>query len=216
MTGGGRPVEWRLAELERRLASALRYGTIEEVDAGKGLARARYADAPPGGEPAATGWLPWFAWRAGETRDWSAPSAGEAVMILAPYGELAAGAILAGLYQARFPAPEADPAKRVAVYADGALVAYDAAKHELSAVLPDGGKASLKAPGGLAIEGDTDVDGDLAVDGDLSVTGRIEASGNVSDAAGSMAKMRRIFDGHTHVIPGPPPTTVPAPLQKMG
>ena len=217
-------LERRVAELERRLASVIRFGTIAEVDAGR--PRARVSWAAESGTPALTGWLPWLATAAGQDRDWRPPSVGEQVALLAPGGELSAAWILPGAYRDDFPAPEAAAAKRATLYRDGALVEYDSEEHALKAVLPDGGTASVAAPGGLAIEGDTETDGNLSIGGDLSVTGDLDVVGradvggaleakSVSDARGSLTEIRTVFDGHTHIIPGAPPTAVPAPVQKM-
>lgn len=195
-----------LGEVARRLMNVIRPGTIAETDLPNARARVQYASGPDG--PVLSGWLPWIA-IAGRDRAWQPPSAGEQVLILSPCGELSAGWILAGSYRDDFPAPDASETKHVMAYRDGAIVSYDAEAHELSAALPEGGSASIAAPEGVTINGD------VTIDGDLSATGDIEAGAAVSDSVGSMAAMRRVFDGHTHVIPGPPPTTVPAPAQKM-
>lgn len=211
-----------LGEVARRLMNVIRPGTVAEVDLPAARARVRYATGEDG--PVLTGWLPWIA-AAGEDRDWRPPSIGEQVLILSPCGELSAGWILPGAYRDDFPAPDSSAAKRVMAYRDGAIVSYDSEKHELSAVLPEGGKASIAAPGGLSVTGDTEIDGDLSVDGNLSATGKIEAkgdikaggdlsaTGNVSDGAGSIAAMRATFNLHTHGVP--PAVTVPPPNQRM-
>ena len=199
-----------LGEVARRLANIIRPGTIAETDLSdpkNPRARVQYADGP-----VLTGWLPWMA-AAGEDRDWRPPSIGEQALVLSPYGEMSAGWILPGAYRDKFPAPSGSPSVRMTAYRDGAIVSYDSDSHELSAVLPDGGTASIAAPGGLSVTGDTEVAGDLAVEGDLSVTGDIAAGGNVSDATGSMAEMRRVFNLHTHGTP--PAVTVPPPNQRM-
>lgn len=203
-----------LGELARRAANIVRAGTVAEIDLAAARVRARYGDSPDGG-PVLTGWLPWISLAAGEDRDWRPPSIGEQVILLAPFGELSAGFALAGIYLQGFPAPEASGAKRATLYRDGARIEYDSETHALSAVLPDGGKASISAPGGLFVAGDTEIDGDLDVDGDLSVTGDISAGGDisadgsvsakqdVSDKLGSMAEMRRAYNAHVHgVAPG--------------
>ncbi len=212
-----------LGEVARRLANVVRAGTVAETDLPAARARVRYADGPDGG-PVLTGWLPWIA-PAGEDRAWRPPSVGEQVVLLAPYGELSAAWILPGAYRDEFPAPESSGAKSAIAYRDGAIVSYDAEAHELSATLPDGGTASITAPGGLAIDGDTEIDGDVEIDGDLDVTGDISAGKNVSaggnisagkdvsDKLGSMQRMRTTFNAHTHGVP--PAVVVPPPNQRM-
>lgn len=207
-----------LGEVARRLMNVIRPGTIAETDLPGARARVQYASGPDG--PVLSGWLPWIA-IAGRDRAWRPPSAGEQVLILSPCGELSAGWILAGAYRDDFPAPDASEAKHAMAYRDGAIVSYDAEAHELSAVLPEGGTASIAAPGGLSVTGDTSVDGNLSVDGnitatgDITATGGIAAGGDVSDSLGSMAEMRTTYNGHTHLLPGTPPSPSPAPTQKM-
>lgn len=212
-----------LAEVARRLANVVRAGTVAELDLPAARARVRYGE-DPGGSPVLSGWLPWIA-PAGEDRAWRPPSVGEQVVLLAPYGELSAAWILPGAYRDEFPAPESSGAKSAIAFRDGAVVSYDAGAHELSAALPDGGKASIAAPGGLVIDGDTEIDGDLEVDGDItatgnvsagkniSATGDVSAGKNVSDRLGSMQQMRTTFNLHTHGVP--PGAVVPPPNQRM-
>ena len=217
-----------LGEVARRLANVVRAGTVAETDLGEARARVQYGEGPDG--PVLTGWLPWIA-HAGEDRAWRPPSVGEQVVLLAPYGELSAAWILPGAYRDEFPAPESSGAKSATAYRDGAIVCYDAEAHELSATLPDGGTASITAPGGLAVTGDTEIDGDVEIDGDLEVTGEISATKdisagknisadgdvtagkNVSDRLGSMQQMRTTFNLHTHGVP--PGVVVPPPNQRM-
>lgn len=202
-----------LGEALRRLANIVRPGTVAEVDLDAARARVQFGEDPDG-DPVLTGWLPWITAAAGEDRAWRPPSVGEQVLLLAPYGELAAGWILPGAYRDSAAAPESSGAKHAMLYRDGALVAYDAAAHTLSAVLPAGGKASIEAPGGLAIAGDTEVDGDLSVGGDLSATGDISAAGDISDKNGSMQEMRNKYNAHIHVV-FRTPTDPLAPNQRM-
>ena len=189
-----RPLAWRVSELERRMGSLLRYGRVETVDTRKAVARVRYADPDGASGPAVSGWLPWLTLSAGERRDWRAPSKGEQVMILSPSGSMPSGAILGGLYSDGHPAPDSGALTSATVHPDGALVAYDAESHELSAVLPEGGTCRLAAPGGVRVEGDLEVVGDIAAEGDIS------AKGDISDRRGSMEAMRTTFNAHVHPI----------------
>lgn len=213
-------------ETLRRLSNVVRYGRVAETDPARGRARVAWASRDIG-DDALSAWLPWLSAAAGEDRSWRAPSVGERVAILSPDGEIASGFVLAGFASEAFPAPESSDAKSVTAYRDGAIVSYDAEAHELSAVLPDGGTASITAPGGLAVTGDTEIDGDVTIDGNLSVTGKIDADGDiasrgsvsarddVSDWQGDMRTMRRIYNLHTHLLPGPPPKPSPPPSQRM-
>lgn len=212
-------------EILRRLSNMVRYGRVAETDPRRSRVRVAWAAGAAG--EVLSAWLPWLSAMAGEDRSWRAPSVGERVAILSPDGEIASGFVLAGFASRAFPAPESSGAKSVTAYRDGAIVSYDAEAHELSAVLPDGGTASITAPGGLAVTGDTEIDGDVSIDGNLSVTGKIDADGNiasqgsvsarddVSDWQGDMRTMRRVYNLHTHLLPGPPPKPSPPPQQRM-
>ncbi len=204
-----------LGDAGRRLANLIRPGTVAEVDPAAARVRVQYGTAPSG-EPALTAWLPWLPSAAGEYRDWRAPSAGEQVLLLAPYGELAAAFVLPGAYRDSFPAPESSADIRAMLCPDGARIEYDSGEHLLKAVLPSGGKVSIEAPGGVAIEGDTEIDGDVKIDGNLSVTGTVKAGkaisskAGVSDSSGSMQEMRTAYNSHGHPpLSAPPYNAVP-------
>ncbi|MDE0109902.1 MAG: phage baseplate assembly protein V [Bryobacterales bacterium] len=199
-----------LGEVARRQANIVRAGTIAELDLAKARARADYG---PAGSPALTGWLPWLSAAAGEDRDWRPPSIDEQVLLLAPGGELSAAWILPGSYAGDFSAPESSGSKRVTRYRDGAIVSYDAEAHELEVTLPEGGSATIAAPGGVAITGNLSVDGNLSATGDISATGGVSAGGDVSDGLGSMAEMRQTFNDHIH--PTGPGGTILATTTKM-
>lgn len=207
-----------LGEVARRLMNVVRPGTIAETDLPNARARVQYASGPDG--PVLSGWLPWMA-AAGENRDWRPPSIGEQVLILSPCGELSAGWILAGAYRDEFPAPDSSAAKRVTTYRDGAIVSYDSEAHQLSAVLPEGGAASIAAPEGVTITGDVTITGAVGITGDVTITGNGSASGDlsargaVSDPLGSMQEMRGVYNSHTHLLPGAPPSPSPAPTEQM-
>ena len=221
-----------LGDAARRQANLIRPGTVAEIDAAAARVRVRYGTSPDG-KPALTAWLPWLPSAAGGYRDWRAPSAGEQVVLLAPCGELAAAFVLPGAYRDDFPAPESSADVRAMLCPDGARIEYDAEKHALSAVLPAGGKVSLKAPGGMTIEGGTAIDGDVKIDGDLSVTGAIAADGKIStkdeiaaakkiaseaqvaDKLGSMQQMRSTYNAHVHGVPPGFVTPPVAPASRM-
>ena len=209
-----------LGDAARRLANAIRPGTVAETDLKAARVRVRYGTAPDG-TPALTAWLPWLGAAAGQDRDWRPPSPGEQVVLLAPYGELAAAFVLPGAYTGKFPAPESAGSKRATLYRDGALVEYDSEAHALKAVLPAGGTVSLEAPGGVAVKGDTEIEGGVTIDGDLSVTGTIKAGkaisskAGVSDKSGSMQEMRDTYNVHVHGVAPGPVTPPPAPASRM-
>jgi len=209
-----------LGDAGRRLANLIRPGTVAEVDPAAARVRVQYGTAPDG-EPALTAWLPWLPSAAGEYRDWRAPSAGEQVLLLAPYGELPAAFVLPGAYRDSFPAPESSDGIRAMLCPDGARIEYDSDAHLLKAVLPDGGKVSIEARGGVAIKGDTEIGGDVTIDGNLSVTGTVKADkaisskAGVSDSRGSMQQMRATYNAHVHGVPPGFVTPPVAPTSRM-
>lgn len=116
-----------LSDLDRRLANLLRYGVIADLDE-------KNADGPRAtvdlGD-VVTDWLPWFTPRAGADRTWWAPEPGEQVMVLSPSGELSQGTILPAI-NSRVNTPNGD--RRTLerkTYADGTVVQYDRAAHQL-------------------------------------------------------------------------------------
>ena len=167
----------RQVDVRRRVDNLLRLGVIAAVDLDRARVRVRYAGTDDA--PALTGWVPWTAMRAGEDRTWWAPSAGEQVVLAAPSGELSAAVVLGSVYQLAHPPPANAAAVRRTVYADGAVVEYDAEAHALRATLPAGGT--------------------------VVITGDLEASGDIEDARGTLQAFRDTYNLHTHA-PGSPPT----------
>lgn len=190
-----------LVELARRLANVVRLATVHEVDHASARLRARY-DLDQSGDAVLTGWLPWLTRRAGGDSDWWAPEAGEQVVLLSPSGDLPQAVALPAIYSAMRPAPADGPDQRLTVFSDGARILYDRAAHALSATLPDGATASLRATSGVSITGN------------LAVTGDVTATGDVSDAAGSMQEMRDTYNTHDHPSADPPADTG-GPNQEM-
>ena len=84
---------------DRLIRNLINTGTISEVNVPFGLARVAIGEL-------LTNWLPWMCPRAGKVRIWSAPSAGEQCLVLAPGGHLGAGIILTGIYSSRIAPPE--------------------------------------------------------------------------------------------------------------
>ena len=109
----------------RRLDNLVRLGRIAAVD--HDAARCR---VQTGGN--LTGWLPWLAQRAGTTRTWCPPTAGEQVIILSPSGEPAGGIVLTGLYSELVEAPSTTSAEHITDYPDGARIAYNHATGAMS------------------------------------------------------------------------------------
>lgn len=172
------------AELSRRLENLIRLGTIAEVDP-----VAKRCRVNTGG--LLTDWRPWIADRAGEDRDWDAPSVGEQCLLFSPSGEPALGVALVGLYSDQFDAPDDNPNRRRRVYRDGAVVEYDTEAHALRATLPAGATAALTATGGVTINGNVAINGSLTASDGATITGTLRATVDVTADGISLT-------GHTH------------------
>jgi len=173
-----------LNETRRRLSNLVRFGTIAAVD----LARARCRVNSDGNQ---TGWLPWLTPRAGQSIEWSAPSVGEQVILISPEGIMTGAVVLRGLYCDSFPPPAAAGTIHLTVYPDGARVHYDHAAHALTATLPDGGTATLTAPGGITLNGPLTVNGETVINGNANISQRLTAQTDVIGGGVSLT-------GHVH------------------
>ena len=225
-------LEFRISELERRLANVIRYGTVETLDETAARVTVRCGDI-------LTAPLPWLTRRAGPDRDWWAPEPGEQVLVLSPSGDPAQGAVLPAIYQDAYPAPAASKTVRRIQFADGTVIDYDRAAHLLKASVAGGSieasadvsakvtspevtavasaKVSLQTPlvecsGNLAVAGNGAFGGGLTMTG-ANGSGDITTPGNVTDGVRSMAGDRAIYNGHTHN--DPQGGTIPAPNQQQ-
>ena len=134
------------ADLHRRAANLVRYGTVEQADYAAARLRVRIGapDDPSGS--LLTDWIPWTASRAGADADWAAPEIGEPVVVLAPSGELHDAIAQPAGFSAAYPAPADRPDVRRTVFADGTVVEYDRAAHRyLVDVTAAGGTIVLQA-----------------------------------------------------------------------
>jgi len=152
-----------LSELVRTIPNLIRTGMIAEINADK--VRVRLSPS------LLTSWLQWIALRAGDVIDWCPPSIGEQVIVFSPNGDLTQGKVLAGLFSAESPAPQTSLRIRSIHYPDGAVVLYDFGKHALSAILPAGSSARVKADAVIADAAQTTCTGDVTIKGNLVVEG---------------------------------------------
>lgn len=191
------------AALNRRLENLIRFGTIAEVDPLAPRCRVKTGGL-------ITGWLPFFAARAGEDAEWDPPSIGEQCMVFSPSGDPATGAVLPGLYSDRFKAPDTSLARHRRTYRDGAVIDYDTSTHTLKAILPAGGKVEVIADGGLHIVGSITHEGDYTQTGNQAVTGSVAVSGGIA-ADGDIVGGGISLTTHTHsgVQAGPSSTGGP-------
>ncbi|CAD9219270.1 Phage baseplate assembly protein V [Burkholderia cenocepacia] len=172
------------ADLNRRIESLLREGTVIEVDHD-----ARRVRVESGGLQ--TDWIRWLAQRTGDSIVWDPPSIGEPGLLLCPSGEPTTGLFLPGVYCDGHDAPSSSPTQHVRVYRDGARVQYDFAAHSLTATLPAGAAVQVIAPGSVTVETQTatvkaqsvTLDAD-----DTTVTGRLLVKGPLTFESGATGK----------------------------
>lgn len=207
-----------LSELDRRLANLLRYGVIAQLDEANARASVDLGEV-------VTDMLPWFADRAGADTSWWAPEPGEQVMVFSPSGELAMGVILPGIYSTAHPANGNVKTLKRVTYADGTVVQYDRAAHQLTidtsasngAVVVNAGTgnvtvncaaATVKATGSVTLDTpSTHCTGALVVDGTTNLKGTttcgadVIASGTIT--GGKVKTSAGIdVDAHHHTAQG--------------
>lgn len=191
-----------LADLERRQANGVRYGTIAEVDLAKARVKIKSGNIT-------TTWLPWAAGRAsGAKRRWDPPEVGEQVAVISPGGDLTQGLVIPGVYQESAGAPSASADKDSTVYSDGTVIEYDRATHALTAdlqgtkVYADRSKIELTIGATkltLTSSGATLNASSINLVGNVSVTGNLTNNG------------KNVGSTHMHsgVTPGPSTTGAP-------
>ena len=100
------------------------------------------------------------------------PSANEECVVISPCGDIGPTSfVLYGFYNDEHPAPSDDLNKKIRMFSDGCVIAYDIKSHELSAVLPTGGKANIVAD--VTVTGTLHVTKDITTDADVT-------AGNIS------------------------------------
>jgi len=127
---------WQLAELERVVANLVRIGVVTELD----QANARVKVSVSG---LTTDWLPWTTSRAGATRTWSAPRAGEQVLVMAPHGDLAQAVVIPSIYQDAHAAPATSQDQEHVVFPDGSTVDYNSATNTLTVTVSGSGNVVI-------------------------------------------------------------------------
>lgn len=178
-------------DTQRLIGDLAREGTIASVDRKAGTCTVKIA------EELITGKIPWLCARIGKTRIWSPPSEGEQVLVLAPEADTERAIVIGSLSSDAAPHPASDGSTLID-FEDGARILYNPESHQLSAVLPGGGKALINAPGGIHLIGS------LTVEGDIDLLGKMTASGDISADGKSLT-------GHKHTgvqaggaLSGPP------------
>ncbi|HEY5804864.1 MAG TPA: phage baseplate assembly protein V [Lysobacter sp.] len=192
-----------IAEAQRLLSSVIRFGTVAELDLAAARCRVDTGEIR-------TDFVPWFVPRAGTCIEWSAPVIGEQVMLISPGGDTHGAVALRGIYSDAFPAPDSSETRHLSRFADGAVIEYDHAAHELKAALPSGGKAEITADGGVIINGPLTVNGTAEINGHAQVNDDLDITGTATaeiDVIGGSKSLK----GHKHLgviaggaVSGPP------------
>ncbi|KVO85395.1 baseplate assembly protein [Burkholderia ubonensis] len=194
------------ADLNRRLESLLREGTVIDVDHD-----ARRVRVESGGLQ--TDWIRWLAQRTGNSITWDPPSIGEPGLLLCPSGEPTTGLFLPGVYCDGHDAPSSYPNEHLRVYPDGARVAYDAATGHLAvtgiktATVQGSGTLTIDMPK-VIFTGDVTIKGAATVMKLLSYMAGLAGEGgdvgtimrgNITHEGGTLRSNGVSVDGHTHI-----------------
>ncbi|MFP8831850.1 phage baseplate assembly protein V [Acinetobacter baumannii] len=162
------------ADANRRLENIVRFGTVKTINPSKPIPRVivNLGDIE-------TPEIRCLNIRSGDDTTWDMPSENEECVVISPCGDIGPTSfVLYGFYNDDHPAPSDDLNKKIRMFADGCVIAYDIAAHHLSAVLPSGGTAILTADGGVTVNGDTTINGNLQVNGSTAMTGNNTVGGS--------------------------------------
>lgn len=203
---------WALSETERILANLVRVGVVTALDAANARVKVKTGGI-------STDWLPWLTARAGATRTWSAPRAGEQVLVISPYGDPAQAVVLPAIYQDSYAAPAASQDIERTTFPDGSTVDYDSASHTLtvnvgsgqvvvncnSATVNAASSVTLDTPttnctGNLNVTGVTTTGGLVSTGaaGGASITGAVTVTGDVSTTGALTNNGKAVGSTHTH------------------
>ena len=162
------------ADANRRLENIVRFGTVKTINPSKPIPRVivNLGDIE-------TPEIRCLNIRSGDDSTWDMPSINEECVVISPCGDIGPTSfVLYGFYNDDHPAPSDDLNKKIRMFADGCVIAYDVSAHHLSAVLPSGGTAVLTADGGVTVNGDTTINGNLQVNGSTAMTGNNTVGGS--------------------------------------
>lgn len=194
--------ELNTTDVTRRLANAVRIGTIAALDEARALVRVQSGEF-------LTDWLPWLAMRAGATRTWSAPRPGEQVVLLCPSGDMAQGVVLPAIFQEAHPAPANSMDVEHTIYPDGSTVDYNSKTNTLTVTVASAGNVIINCKQAIVNASDsvklntpqTTCTGALLVQGPLSYESGVSGQGNFSASGGTMTH-NGVNVGSDHVHSG--------------
>ena len=162
------------ADANRRLENIVRFGTVKTINPSKPIPRVivNLGDIE-------TPEIRCLNIRSGDDATWDMPSINEECVVISPCGDIGPTSfVLYGFYNDDHPAPSDDLNKKIRMFADGCVIAYDVAAHHLSAFLTSVGTAVLTADGGVTVNGDTTINGNLQVNGSTAMTGNNTGGGS--------------------------------------
>ena len=114
------------ADLNRRIESLIRLGTIDQVDHAARKIRVRSGGL-------LTGWLPWPADVGRNYRRWRPLRTGTQVLLACPSGDPAQAVVVQILYTDALDAPSTDPNVDLIEFDDGTVIQYDSSSHHMTA-----------------------------------------------------------------------------------
>lgn len=159
-----------------------RFGIVASVDQATSTARVQLQP-----ENVLSGWLPVLSpWVGAGWGMFCPPSPGDQVLVIAQEGAANHGVIIGSAFSASKSPPAGSVGELWLTHSSG---------------------TSLK----LCNDGTVHVDGPLTVHGTVLVTGDLKVEGTMSDAAGSLARLRAHYDLHTHRDSLAGITTTPTP-----
>jgi phage baseplate assembly protein V len=192
------------SDILRLLRNLIRIGTVNAVDPDRGLCR-----VDTGGN--LTDWLNWISFRAGRTRIWSAPSAGEQVIVFALGGELDTAFVLCGIYSDDFPAPSVSADALHTQFPDGAVLEYEPATGALSvtgiktadvqaseSITASTKVVIVKAAKSITLDTPEVICTNKLTTGTLEVKKGGTMTGTIEHSGGSFSSNGVVVDKHTH------------------
>ena len=181
-------MSYEASQTDRLLANLIRYGRVQSVAGG--MATVDFDGEVVSG-------LTWTKQRAGDDRQYHAPSVGEQVVVLSPSGELSQGVIVGSISQDLFPDAGSDANPRT-IYADGTVIEYNKTSHTLTidtsaasgTVLIKCNTATIEAVSSVTIDApNTTCTGNLSVTKSLTMGeggGTATIKGNVAISGGTL------------------------------
>lgn len=193
-----------LQEVARALRNMIRTGVVVEIDHDAGRCRVQTGGIK-------TDWLQWLTNRAGRSRTWWAPSAGEQVLILAVGGELDTAFVLPGVYSDEHNAPSASADALHVAFPDGAVIEYEpetgaltvsgiktadiTASESLAATVP---LVTVRAQTRITLDTPEVVCTNKLITGSLEVQAGGTMKGNISHSGGALTSNGVQVDSHNH------------------